>query len=224
MALRGYIDSLLAVRGRPVYAWSDWEARDYYLWNPPKGYLAEMSDAAALGLTLATAEWIAARFAKLDADPMVDHVVQAGWGFMLNGDAILYIEAEHDDWAGPIRGPLGKMIDIAMDALFARDEDPNMRNRTFWMYNLAGYVLEDDVEIFDQWFQWACAHVALLHPHKAQVVDVFANPEDITEPVGREAFRPESGYQPAHAQQELLNYLGRTDRQNPLIRFDELSS
>jgi hypothetical protein len=223
MTLEATIAALARVRGYPRFAWSDWKCREYYMWDPEPGFLADVSDAAALGLMLASAEWIHHRFSALDADPMPGYVICAGWAYMLEPLACEYYEPHDDDWRGPIRAPLAVMMAVVMDALFCRDADPEVRVRTHWMRNLANHLLEDDVPAFTDWFATSAARLARVHPHSEMPrLGLFDVPVRFEPVVGRDVFDPRAPYDPATARQALIAYVRAGYPRNPLIDLTEL--
>ncbi|WP_420859621.1 hypothetical protein [Marivivens marinus] len=223
MALAAYIEGLVSGTALPRFAWEDWKCRDYYMWDPPEGFLEQVSDAAAVGLMLASGAWIAARMNRVDPDPMPDYALRAGWAFMLEPESCFYYEPNDNDWRGPVRAPMSIMAVIAMDALYCRDADPEVRIRTHWMANLARYVLEDDAETFDAWFNWAADRLARVHPRSEMPkLGLFDVPVRFEPVVGRDVFVPETDYDPATARSSLYNWLMQGDRDNPFIDFSEL--
>lgn len=223
MSLESYIARHLSVQGRPTFEWSDWKCRDYYMWDMPEGYLEGMSDAAALALMLGAGRWIRDRFAALDPDPMPRLIHDAGWAYMLEPDACDYYEPDDDPWRGPIRAPMAVMAVIEMDALFCRGEDPEVRLRTFWMANLARYVLEADAARFDTWFDLTAARLTKVHPRSEMPkLGLFDVPERFQPVVGRQVLDPDSSYDPAKARSELLEYLFAGARDNPFITYEAL--
>jgi hypothetical protein len=223
MRFEDFIDGRLTDTRRPTFAWDDWDSNDHWMWDPPDGFLNDLSDAAKVALLLGSGAWSVRRFAALDADPLPSQILQAGWAFIGNPDAATYYETNWDDWLGPVRGPLGLVCDITMDALFARDANPDLGIRTFWMANLTRYVLGDDAKAFDEWFAWAHAQLAQVHPRSEMPPPDLFDPFPALHPiVGRSALDPASAYDPAQARQELLHYLFQGARDNPFITYEEL--
>lgn len=208
MTLEEYVAGITTVRSAPTYPWSDWEIRDYFRSDMEDGFLCDMSDAAAMALTLATATWIDNRFAALDSDPMLAQVIAAGWAYMLEPAACFYFEPDEAEWNGPVRGAKATAVILIMDALFCRDAEPNVRVRANWMCNLARYVLEQDVETFDAWFNWASNHVTTVHPRSEMpnkgLFEFSFNFEPV---VGPDVFIPESDYDPAMARVALIAHV-----------------
>lgn len=223
MTLDNYIASVAQLREQPKYQWSDWKCRDYYMWDADEDYLADISDAAAFGLLLATASFIRQRFFDLDRDPRVGYLLDAGWAYMLEPSACVYYEPSDQDWVGPVRAPLAVMIVILMDAIYCRGEDPEIRTRTFWMANLARYVLESDAEAFDAWFEWAASRMQSLHPrHQTPELGLFDVAERFEPAVGPGAFDPNSSYAPSQARAEIFAELRAADQSNLFVSFENL--
>jgi hypothetical protein len=225
MTLESYIARHLTVQGQPTFEWSDWKCRDYYMWDRPEGYLADMSDAAALALLLGTGRWIRDRFAAIEPDPMPRLIHDAGWAYMLEPDACVYYEPDDDPWRGPVRAPLAVMAVIEMDSLFCRGEDPEVRVRTFWMANLARHVLEADVPVFEAWFNHTAQRLTQVHPRSEMPkLGLFDIPERFEPVVGRDVLDPDSPYVPAEARAALLTYLFAGARDNPFIAYAALQA
>lgn len=223
MTLEAFIAQYLTALDRPTFEWSDWKCRDYYMFAMPEGYLADMSDAAALALMLGSGQWIRQRFAEITPDRMPKQVLEAGLAYMVEPGACLYYEPNDDDWRGPLRAPLAVMAVIVMDALFCRGEDPEVRVRTFWMANLARYVLEADAAAFDNWFTHCATRLTGIHPRSEMPkLGLFDVPERFEPIVGPSALIPGSAYDPAQARMELLHHLFQGARDNPFITYAEL--
>lgn len=223
MSLESYIAKHLTVLGQPAFEWSDWKCRDYYMWDMPEGFLAEMSDAAAIALLLGTGRWIRDRFAAIEPDPMPRLIQDAGWAYMLEPDACDYYEPDDDPWRGPVRAPLAVMAVIVMDALFCRGEDPEVRLRTFWMANLARHVMEGGTKVFQHWFNQTAERLTQVHPRSEMPkLGLFDVPERFQPVVGRLVLDPDSEYDPAQARAELMQYLLAGVRDNPFINYAAL--
>jgi hypothetical protein len=225
MTLEDFIDSRLTDLARPAYAWDDWDSNDNWMWDPARGFLAGLSDSAQVALTLGSAVWILRRLSAADDDPTPGFIVEAGWAYIVSPHATIYYETTWENWLGPVRGPLGVVCDIVMDALFARDASPNLEFRSFWMANLARYVLADQAGAFDEWFDWAHQNLLKLHPRSEMPVPDLFDPFPPLHPVvGRNVLIPNAAYDPATARAEIVRYLCRGARNNPFISYVALSA
>jgi hypothetical protein len=223
MSYTRYLEGQIQSQSFPLYQWDDWDCRKLFLNDPPDHYLYGISDAAALALLLGTAEWIKVRFSELYNDRTVRAAIDCGWAYMVEIDAGNYFKLEDQDWNGPIEVPLLFTATIIADALFFRNDNPEVRTRTFWMASLARYVLEADAAAFDDWFSQTAARLAALHPRSEMPkLGLFDVPERFEPIVGRSALDPASAYDPAQARQELLHYLFQGARDNPFITYDAL--
>ncbi|RYG90347.1 hypothetical protein EU803_14055 [Loktanella sp. IMCC34160] len=193
------------------------------MFEAPDGFLEEISDAAAFGLALASASWIDVRLSGVSSDPMLSQVIAAGWANMLEPEASDYFEPDDEEWVGPVRAPLATTAIILMDAMYGMNLNPDIRLRTSWMADFARYVLEDDAETFDAWFNWAADRLARVHPRSEMPkLGLFDVPVRFEPVVGRDVFVPETDYDPATARSSLYNWLMQGDRDNPFIDFSEL--
>jgi hypothetical protein len=225
MSYTGYLERQIQSRSFPAYQWDDWDCRKLFLKDPPDHYLAEMSDAAALALLLGTAEWISVRFSELHKDRTVKAAIDCGWACMAEIDAGNYFKLEDQDWNGPVEVPLLFTATIIADALFFRAENPEIRSRTFWMANLARYVLETDAGAFDNWFNHTAQRLTQVHPRSEMPkLGLFDIPERFEPVVGRDVLDPDSPYVPAEARAALLTYLFAGARDNPFIAYAALQA
>jgi hypothetical protein len=224
MSYTVYLERQIQSRSVPAYQWDDWDCRKLFLKDPPDQYLAEMSDAAALALLLGTAEWINVRFSELHKDRTIKAAIDCGWAYMAEIGAGNYFKLEDQDWNGPVEVPLLFTATIIADALFFRADNPEIRSRTFWMANLARYVLEADAPTFDAWFNQIATRLMQLHPRSEMPkLGLFDVPERFQPVVGRLVLDPDSDYNPATARSELLEYLFAGARDNPFITYAALT-
>lgn len=217
MSLEAHIRSVMTPAQPIAFEWTDWDAREYYMFDPPEDFAPDMGPSAVLALILGTATWIRLRFESFDADPLPGRVEGAGWAYQVNPGAAAYFELPLDDWRGPVRGPLGLVIDLILDALFVRDEDPEIEVRLMWIYNLAIHVLEADADAFVGWFAERAEMLAAAYPNGARALPLFGDDPTVGPPVAPDALVPQERIDIADAERRLRAHVHMIAGDNPLI-------
>jgi hypothetical protein len=209
------------------FAWDEWNIRDPYMFVQAAIFeaLEPLTNKACTALTIAIGEWICARFAPLDPDPIPLQFLEAAWAGVIHPAYCEYFETTDDEWRGPVRAPLAITVTIAADALFRLDADPIVAHRTCWMRNLARHVI-DPHDRFDAWFAACVARLAQHHNKQKDpsiaTASIFEDFPGQGLPVPREAFDLAVAYDATDAPQLLDRYLRSLDpRANPFLRSTE---
>ena len=201
------------------FVWDEWSCKNYYMFPPelPAPGLTAISQLASLGLTIASGEWIIARFRNLVPDRLPKDVVDAAWASMFNREFSEYTQTSDDLWRGPARSAVAIAISIINDAIYCLDMDPDISVRAGWMYNLAVHVIPEPVH-FKFWYLGCIDRLSHAHPaSETPVFDGFGFP-DLGLSVAREAFDLQYDYSPDQANSLLRAHILRMDRSNPLLQ------
>ncbi len=198
------------------YAWDEWRIHDDYA-DGETGFeeqLELLSDAASLALTIALGEWIAAGLAAFDdQDRTVAHYVRSAWAAFSQSYRPVYFETDDDDWRGPQRGMLNMALIVVNDAVFCRDEDPDVADRA---NQLLFYCqkLYPRLPAFGEWLADSLALLMSFYPYRDgddPMIDLPATP-----PVPREVFGPGLS-SPDRAAPLIEAYLDRIAPTNPFL-------
>lgn len=222
MKLDAHIAAQLTPEQPLTYDWSDWEARDTFLHDPPDDFAPRMGDSAALALVIGTSAWIRLRLAHEGNDPLVMQTEGMAWAYMNSPDAAAFFETNLDQWRGPVRGPLGIVVDILLDAMFYRDDDPRISIRMAWIYNLALHVMEADADAYVGWFADRAEALAAAYPPESGTVSLFGDDPSVGPAVDPDALLPGAEVARGSAKAALYRYLVTTEAANPLFDQDFL--
>jgi hypothetical protein len=196
-----------------AFPWDEWSIKSYY-WDVSQvlfDRLNALSDDASMALTLAIGEWVVHRFDAVNSDPTALQFIEAAWAGTVHPYYCIYTETVDDEWRGPVRGPLAVTMAIANDALFCRENDPEVATRACWMHRLATHVLTDSQE-FLKWFETVVQRMEAFHPRAAKERPTFFGLSlASTTPVPRAAFDVSREYDAAQAAGMVDEFLRNLD-------------
>ncbi len=192
--------------------------------------LEKVSDRGNTALAIACGEWIYHRFTLLNNDGEPLSYLEAAWAGNVFLSYSIYTENDDDKWRGLVRGPLNMTMTLINDALWCRDEDEVVANRSTWMINLTRLVLPPgSLPAFEAWLE---AVVLRLETHCAMPPPSTTPPslfpeEDEAEDVGgeqvpRELFEPEQPFDPSSRDALVDQYLrGLAPDENQYLRSEK---
>jgi hypothetical protein len=226
LGVPSYIRNAKIADDKLTYRWDEWDTAGYRETDEDDdlhSLLEPLTTRACIAFTVAIAEWLHFRFAKVNQDNTPLEFLEAAWAGNIHRAYCEYTEVDDDEWRGPIRGPLSFCITLPNDALFCLDEDPDAMNRVVWTYNLTRHVLPSSVA-FDAWFD---AALERLKKHHGKETDSGLTSEDdlfgpaveaLGSPPPRELFDPSRRFDPTEAPALLDAFLkGLNPEQNPFL-------
>lgn len=202
------------------FAWDEWRIHEDYA-DSETGFeerLELLSDAANLALTIALGEWIATGLRSYDdPDRTVAHYVQSAWAAFSVRFHPTYFETDDEEWRGPWRGILNMTLIVVNDAVFCRDEDPDVADRA---NQLLFYCqkLFPGLPVFDDWLKECLDRLESAFPYRegdSPMIDLPAHPV-----IPREAFGP-GIVRPADPAAMIDAYLDRIAPSNPFLSGTE---
>ena len=202
------------------FAWDERRTHEDYA-DSETGFeerLELLSDAANLALTIALGEWIVAGLRSYDdPDRTIAHYVQSAWAAFSARYSPIYFETDDDDWRGPWRGMLNMTLIVVNDAVFCRDEDPDVADRA---NQLLFYCqkLYPDLPAFDDWLKESLDRLHSDFSYRdgdAPMIDLPAIPL-----IPREVFGPGIA-RPVDASALIDLYLDRIAPSNPFLSGTE---
>jgi len=171
------------------YRWDEWNVAAAY--QPANPELLErlggLTHRAQVGLTIATAEWIAWRFEGLSDETMPLEYFEAAWAGNVDLAYVEYLDTDDDEWRGPVLGPLNVALTIVIDGLFMADQSSNTAENPCWAHNLASLVLPR----IDEFARWHAEVLDRLERHyRAASEEVLFNQRSYAHdpPIARETF------------------------------------
>ena len=203
------------------FAWDEWRIHEDYA-DSETGFedrLELLSDAANLALTIALGEWIVAGLKSYDdPDRTIAHYVQSAWAAFSDRFRPTYFETDDEDWRGPWRGLLNMTLIVVNDAVFCRDEDPDVADRA---NQLLFYCqkLFSDLPAFDGWLKECLDRLEAGFPYgdgDPPMIDLPASPV-----IPREAFGPGT-VRPADPRAMVDAFLDRIALSNPFLSGEDL--
>lgn len=207
------------------YSWNDWNLQQIYRPPDPELWarLQGLTHRAMVGLTIASGEWVAYRFASIVDRHEPLQLVEAAWAANVHRAYSYAFHTDGAEWRGPVLGPLNLMMAIVVDSLYGRNLRTDPAESPCWMDRLAEHVLPD-VEAYRAW-QAVC--VARLHqfcdlpdPAHRSLFDDAALAGDW---VPRELFDPSFPYSPELAPDLIRQFLMTLehDEDNPFLATPE---
>lgn len=139
---------------RHDYSWDDWEVHGDYA-EANTGYLKRIDalpDAHSLALAVAVSHWLVETLSKSDPERVIAKYIDSCWAVFCDHYEPTYFETDDDEWRGPKRALLAMVLINLNDAIFCRDEDGEMSNRTDWILFLAQKPFANS-PTFQSWFE-----------------------------------------------------------------------
>ncbi len=201
------------------FAWDEWKIHDDYA-NAKTGFeqrLEEISDGGNIALGIALAEWIVAALREYDREKLVLHYIQSAWAAFSLKHSPTYFETDDDDWRGPFRGMLNMTLIILNDAIYCRDEDPDVADRTNQILFYALKLFSNSADFID-WLEVCVVRLESNNPLKEPRTEIFGLP--FNPPIPRETFGAE--YASINNPQNLIEaYLDKVSLGNPFLEDKE---
>jgi hypothetical protein len=199
------------------FAWDEWRIHEDYAASTT-GYearLGKLSDAANLALGIALAEWITVGLERFDEDRIVGQYVQSAWAAFLESASPTYFETDDDDWRGPCRGLLNMTLIILNDAIFCRDESPDVWDRCNQLLYYAQLLFAHS-DLFVSWLDVSLARIEAIDAgskYSGGLTDLPIRPV-----IPRDIFDQNTVTQ-TDATTLIERYLNQVARDNPFIDF-----
>lgn len=201
------------------YTWDDWDLDQVE--SPVDESLLvkleQLSQRANVAFCIACAEWIVYPLCAVLGDQILLQRLEAAWAQIIDPRYCVSLDVSPDDWAGPLKGPALRAVDLvefAVDA-FTRDNSPADIAAT--ASKLTTHLLVRDVAPFLRWQEQVLARLMEYYRLDPD--------ETMGDVVPREALSPEHSFDPAHTQDLMNVFLQRLcESGNPfLCSGDEMS-
>jgi hypothetical protein len=194
------------------YTWDDWDL-DQVESPLDESLLAKLrllSQRANVAFCIACAEWIVYPLCAVLKDQLPVQRLETAWAQIIDPRYSSSLDVPPDDWAGPLKGPVLRAVDLvefAVDAL-ARDQSPVDMAAT--ASKLTTHLLVQETALF---FGWQNRVVARLMEHYRLDAD-----EMMGDVVPREALNLEHSFDPTHTQELMNAFLQRLcESGNPFL-------
>ena len=200
------------------FAWDQWRYTDYFVFDTDESALPflNLSALACRGFSLAVAEYIAARFWSFGDTAEAESYFDCAWTTQIAEGTCDYALLHHDDWAGPVRGPLRAAMLVVNETLYEAREDGDQVARCVWVEQLARHLLPAAHQAaFEQWRALALDRLQAGWPHVPHRSGIFAEDFDRGPPVAPCTFLPADPGTPQAAPHCLAAHQSRLDPRNP---------
>lgn len=198
------------------FAWDEWRIHEDYA-ESETGFeerLELLTDAANLALTIALGEWIVAGLKSYDdPDGTIAHYVQSAWAAFSVRFRPTYFETDDEDWRGPWRGMLNMTLIVVNDAIFCRDEDPDVADRANQLLFYCQKLFPKHRD-FDDWLTECLDRLETDFPYRDGDPPMIGLPARPIIP--REVFGPRT-LRPADPSAMVDAYLDRVALSNPFL-------
>jgi hypothetical protein len=197
------------------YKWDDWnvEEVDMPLEAALRKRLDRISQRAVTAFTIGTAEWIVHRFAIFSADQIPALRLEAAWAEVVDFLYSTNTDIRLEDWAGPIRGPIGIALRRVIFALQQASQDGDPAWRAGRAAKLAEHVISDP----SPYLNWR--ERILERFEKSYPLDPD---ETLGEVVPREALDPDVEFDVSQTEIMINRFLNSLDyRSNPFLNAPE---
>ena len=192
------------------FLWDDWRHTDYFYYNTDGDVspFQPLTDLACRALTVATAEFIAARFHAFSDTIEALEFFDCAWASIAQEGACDYAVLPRDEWSGPIRGPLRAAMLVVNEAMFEAVEDGDYPARCVWILQLGRHVMpKGQISLLEDWF-WGCKDRLDTHwcniPHRG---DLFSPDFDKGPLLGPCLFLPGADADPRKAETCLREHM-----------------
>lgn len=175
--------------------------------------LADLTESAIGGLTIAMAEWVVFRLTRFDDDPRPVQILEAAWCANVDHHYAEGFELSRRDWLGPIRAPMMVAIDILHATLYESLEGPDKPiEGPCLMSNLVEHICGVG-EAFYLWRKQSIDRLRMYYVAPDPLDDLYDEQIEGTI-VPREAFDPEFQFQPGLSIDLARRFLQRVDYLN----------
>jgi hypothetical protein len=200
------------------YKWDDWNVEQAEEPINDEFYkrLERISQRANVAFTIATAEWIVNRFARLFDDPLPYQYLEVAWVQVIDRHYTAFTWEDYTDekqWTGPLKGPIGIAMTRVMYAIQQAQEDGDPELRAAWITNLAQYIMTDPVP-YQTWRERIMERLEAIYPRNPN--------ETLGEVVPREALDPDFDFNVEQTEPLINQFLAGVDyRSNPFLNSPE---
>jgi hypothetical protein len=212
MDVPAYIAASNCQQGPLRYTWDDWELDKFEspVDESLQTQLSGLSQRANVAWCIACAEWICYRLAPyLGGDLLPLQRLEGAWAQVVDARYSYSLVAEPQDWAGPIKRPVLRaleLVDFAVDAM-TKDDDPASVGAA--IARLAEHLLADPAP-FRRWQLCALARLQALYS--------LDSDDGLGEVVPREALDPGREFDPRQTQALINDFLAGLSRgDNPFM-------
>ena len=186
------------------YKWDSWKAHE--LIGPPNddiiSCLQTLSSRARYALMIGSAEWVIYRFAQLFEEKLPYYVVEAAWAQVIDFRYGFIEEFESEDWQGPVKGPLLRLMIWIQDCADYLDKNVDFSASVEEMYRLGYYVVENK----DAYKTWFISSIERLHSYFP-----IKDNDVLGDPVPRVALDPNFVFNSEDIEPLINQYLRKLD-------------
>lgn len=202
------------------YTWDDWDLdrAESPVDESLLADLQQLSQRANVAYCSACAEWVAYPLCALLKDDFPLQRLEGAWAQVIDPRYSWSLADSPEKWAGPIKRPVLRAIELIQFAVDAMDRDQSPAEIAATSAKLATHLWGHDVMPF---LKWQGRVVARLLEHYRLDAD-----ETMGDVVPREALDPEHSFDPANTQDLINDFLQRLcGSNNPfLCSNDEMSA
>lgn len=200
------------------FAWDQWRYTDHFLFDTDEtaAVFVGLSPLASRGFCLAVADYIAARFWPFPDVAEATTYFDCAWATQITEGTCDYALLHHDDWSGPVRGPLRAAMLVVNETLYEARDDGDLAARCVWIEQLARHLLPAaHLAVFEAWRLRGLERLQAHWPKVAHRSGIFAEDFDRGPPVSPCTFLPADPGTPDAAERCLASHLLRLDPHNP---------
>lgn len=193
------------------HGWNDWDPFEP-LGTPKKETKAILEQVSNTGITLfatGCAEWVVYRLSRFFDDDTPYEYLEAFWVFLMGRAEALPPETDHEDWLGPVRGPVNLSLMTILNTVYLSENGPPIQNGAL-AAEIALFVLTEK-PLFLAWQQAVLKRLLIYCPR---------NPNDPNgPPVPREVLDPSVEINSQNAPMLIQATLNSADYQsNPFLK------
>ncbi len=206
------------------FAWNDWRYTDYFFYETAETVapFQTLSDLGNRALTIATAEFVAARFADWSDSREALQFFDCAWSTLLQEGTCDYAVLPRDEWSGPVRNPLRAAMLVVNETMFEARQDGDFPARTVWMLQLARHVMpKAALQVFEGWFEASKARLDVGWSNIRHRGGLFSDDFDRGPMPGPVVFASFGSMSVQQAEASLRDHVQALDPQNPWLADPE---
>ena len=200
------------------FAWDQWRYTDYFVYDTDDSAapFLVLGPRACRGFCTAVADYIAARFWPFADTQEAVAYLDCAWASQSVEGICDYALLHHDDWSGPVRGPLRAAMLVVNETMYEGREDGDLAARCVWIEQLARHLIPPALgPAFEAWRSEGLGRLYRNWPRIAHRGGLFADDFDTGPPVAPCTFLPADPATPAAAEHCLDAHMRRLDPLNP---------
>lgn len=177
-----YIPLARVASAQLYYSWDDEDPYGCVAWpdEDVKTCLRRVSNRGVAAYAVGCGEWVLCRLSRHLQNDLPYRYLEVFWALILGANVLLPPEPAHEEWRGPVNGPIDLCLSSILNVFCASAYGPPVQDAAL-VAQVANHVLADKW-IFSEWQDRVLSRLAQFAPRSEQNVDGGPVPRQILDP------------------------------------------